>query len=57
LFAVFVDYADFAGANPIVDANKGLGCSFVESDGTPPLRFPAGSSLSLTMPPPGSAHD
>ena len=40
LFAVFVDYADLAGANPIVDANKGLGCSFVESDGTPPLRFP-----------------
>jgi len=34
LFAVFVDYADFAGANTIVDANKRLGRTFVECDGT-----------------------
>ena len=34
LFAVFVDYADFAGANAIVDADKGLCRTFVECDGT-----------------------
>jgi hypothetical protein len=36
LFAVFVDDADFARANPIVDANEGLCRSFIECDGTPP---------------------
>jgi hypothetical protein len=36
LFAVFVDYTDFAGADTVIDANKGLGCSFIESDGAPP---------------------
>ena len=30
LFAVFVDHADFAGANAIVDADKGLGRTFIE---------------------------
>jgi len=34
LFAVFVNYADFAGANAIVDADKGLGRAFIECDGT-----------------------
>ena len=34
LFPVFVDYANFAGANAIVDANKRLGRTFVECDGT-----------------------
>jgi hypothetical protein len=34
LFAVFVDYADFAGANAIVDADKRLGRAFIECDGT-----------------------
>jgi hypothetical protein len=37
LFAVFIDYADLAGANPVIDTNKGLCCTFVESDGTPPF--------------------
>ena len=36
LLAVFVDDADFACANPVVDADKGLGRTFVECDGTPP---------------------
>ena len=36
LFAVFVDDADFARANPVVDADKGLCRTFVECDGTPP---------------------
>ena len=36
LFAVFVDYADFARADTVIDTNKGLGGSFIESDGTPP---------------------
>ena len=34
LFAVFVDYADFAGANAIVDADERLGRAFVDCDGT-----------------------
>ena len=34
MFAVFVNYADFAGANAIVDADKGLGRAFIECDGT-----------------------
>ena len=34
MFAVFVDHADFAGANAIVDADKRLGRTFVECDGT-----------------------
>jgi len=34
LFAVFVDHADFAGANAIVDADKRLGRAFIECDGT-----------------------
>ena len=36
LFAVFVDDADFARANPVVDADKGLGRTFIECDGAPP---------------------
>ena len=36
LFAVFVDHADFACANSVVDANKGLCRTFVECDGAPP---------------------
>ena len=36
LFTVFVDDADFACADAVVDAGKGLGCSFIECDGTPP---------------------
>jgi hypothetical protein len=36
LFAVFVDDANLACANAVVDANKGLGRTFVECDGTPP---------------------
>ena len=36
LFAVFVDDADFARANSIVDANKGLCGTFVECDDAPP---------------------
>ena len=36
LFAVFVDDADFARANPVVDADKGLCRTFVECDGAPP---------------------
>jgi len=42
LFAVLVDDADLARADTIVDANKGLGGSFIESDGTPPERVRAG---------------
>ena len=34
LFAVFVDHADFAGANAIVDADERLGRTFIECDGT-----------------------
>jgi hypothetical protein len=34
LFAVFVDHADFAGANAIVDADKRLSRAFIECDGT-----------------------
>jgi len=34
LFAVFVNHADFAGANAIVDADKGLSRAFIECDGT-----------------------
>jgi len=36
LLAVFVNYADFARTNPIVDADKGLCRTFVECDGAPP---------------------
>ncbi len=36
LFAVFVDDADFARTNSVVDADKGLCRTFVECDGTPP---------------------
>jgi hypothetical protein len=36
LYAVFVDDADFARANPLVDADKGLCRTFIESDGAPP---------------------
>ena len=39
LFAVFVDDADFARADAVVDADKGLGCTFIECDGTPPNGF------------------
>ena len=33
LFAIFVDHADFAGANAIVNADKRLGRAFIECDG------------------------
>jgi hypothetical protein len=36
LLAVFVDDANFARANPVVDADKGLCRTFVEYDGAPP---------------------
>ena len=36
LFAVLVNYADFACPDTVVDANKGLCCSFIECDGAPP---------------------
>jgi hypothetical protein len=36
LFAVLVDYADFACADPVVDADKRLCRTFVECDGAPP---------------------
>jgi hypothetical protein len=36
LLAVFVDNANFARANPVVDADKGLCRTFVEYDGAPP---------------------
>jgi hypothetical protein len=36
LFAVFVDDADFARTNFLVDADKGLGRTFIECDGAPP---------------------
>ena len=36
LLAVLVDYTDFARANPVVDADKGLCCTFIEYDGAPP---------------------
>ena len=41
LLAVFVDYADFARAYLLVDANKGLCRTFVECDGAPPKVVPA----------------
>lgn len=40
LFAIFVDDANLSRANTVIDADKGLGRTFVECDGTPP-RFPA----------------
>jgi hypothetical protein len=36
LLAVFVDDANLARANPVVDADKGLCRTFVECDGAPP---------------------
>jgi hypothetical protein len=42
LFPVFIDDADLARANTIIDANKGLGGSFIESDGAPPEGVRAG---------------
>ena len=42
LFAVFVDDADFARTNSVVDANEGLCRSFIECDGTPPKACRAG---------------
>ena len=36
LFAVFVDDANLARANPVVDADKGLCRTFIECDGAPP---------------------
>ena len=45
LFAVFVDDADLAGANPVVNADKRLGRSFIESDGAPPKAVLAGLGL------------
>jgi hypothetical protein len=36
LFTVFVDDADFTRTNFLVDADKGLGRTFIECDGTPP---------------------
>ena len=43
LFTVFVDDPNFAGANTVVDANKGLCRTFVECDDAPPkvARFTA----------------
>lgn len=41
LFAVFIDDADFAGANPVVNADKRFCRTFVECDGTPPDVVPA----------------
>jgi hypothetical protein len=37
LFAVFIDDANLACANTIVDANERLGRAFIECDGSPPL--------------------
>ena len=51
LFAVFVDDADFARANPIVDANEGLCRSFIECDGTPPKACRAGRGRAPDGPP------
>jgi hypothetical protein len=46
LFAVFVDYANLAGSNAVVDTSKGLCCAFIESDGAPPMTAgPSGSGL------------
>jgi len=42
LFAIFVDDADFARANPIIDADEGLSSTFIECDGTPPKACLAG---------------
>jgi hypothetical protein len=42
LYAIFIDDADLAGANPFVDPDKGLGRTFIESDGAPPLAVRAG---------------
>ncbi len=42
LFAIFVDDANFARANAIVDADERLSCSFIESDGSPPKVCRAG---------------
>ena len=42
LDAVFIDDADFAGANAFVDADKRLGRTFVECDGAPPISGPSG---------------
>jgi len=53
LFAVLVDDADLARANAIVNANKRLGSSFVESDGTPPERVRAGLTGIPVSPPAG----
>jgi hypothetical protein len=36
LLAVFVDDANLARANLFIDADKGLGRTFIECDGTPP---------------------
>ena len=53
MLAVFVDNADLARANSIVDANKGLGGSFIESDGTPPERVHADWTAKSVSPPAG----
>jgi hypothetical protein len=49
LLAVFVDDADLARANPVVDADKGLSRTFVECDGAPPkvaaARLPGSSGI------------
>jgi hypothetical protein len=41
LFAVFVNHADFARPDAIVDADKRLGRTFIECDGAPPLAIRA----------------
>jgi hypothetical protein len=51
LFAVFVDDADFARANPVVNANEGLCRSFIECDGTPPKACRAGRGRAPYGPP------
>lgn len=43
LFAVFIDDADFARADALIDADKGLGRTFVECDGAPPKMIRAAS--------------
>ena len=48
LFAVFVDDANLACANAVVDADKGLGRTFVECDGAPP-KVPRGPCLRLEL--------
>ena len=56
LLAVFIDYANFAGANAIVDADKGLCRTFVECDGTLLHDVRASSSGCFGMLPDARTH-